>query len=240
MNILTIMDRMRSISIESDENTYQFTPMVNVPRVTRILDAMINEKYIAQWANSLGFKRISYNKALSEAASKGTYTHNAIEKLLKNNEYLDITTIPLEYRFTVENTYSSFLSWYNIIKDKSKLIFSEKTLICKYFGGTLDCLMEIDGKLWIIDFKTSNHMSYRYLLQLSAYRYMLKKILNIEVDGCLVLMLSKDDISFREYIIDLSDLSKKKFMSNCEETFFALTYAYYKRYEIENLYKEMF
>ena len=36
-------------------------------------------------------------------------------------------------------------------------------------AGTCDLICEIDGKLWIIDFKTSNHLQTTYELQTAVY-----------------------------------------------------------------------
>ena len=38
----------------------------------------------------------------------------------------------------------------------------EETITCPYFGGTYDFLVEINGRNWLIDFKTSNHIGYKY------------------------------------------------------------------------------
>ena len=59
-----------------------------------------------------------------------------------------------------------------------RVIETEKQLVCPYFGGTLDCLAEIDGRIYIIDFKTSNHITYKYFLQLAAYKYMIENYYN--------------------------------------------------------------
>ena len=43
------------------------------------------------WANGLGWKRISYKAFMKDAQDKGTYSHLAIEKFLrKGNVDLDI------------------------------------------------------------------------------------------------------------------------------------------------------
>ena len=40
--------------------------------------------------------------------------------------------------------------WWDDINNGNEveLIFSEKSLLCKYFGGTLDCLLKINGKYY--------------------------------------------------------------------------------------------
>ena len=62
--------------------------------------------------------------------------------------------------------FNSFLKWWDDINNGNdvELVFSEKSLLCKYFGGTLDCLLKINGKYWLIDFKTSNHIEYSFII----------------------------------------------------------------------------
>lgn len=212
-----------------------------VPRTTEILSAMLHEDYLMTWANSLGFKRIGYKAYLKEAADKGTYTHHSIEEFLMNGIDPDFNKIPIFAREATMNGYESFISWLTYVKrsNKVKVLDVEKKLACKYFGGTLDCLLEINGKKWLIDFKTSNHVGYKYCLQLASYAYMLKEI-GIEIDGCLILQLDKTCVDYREYVLDLeNNEDHKKFFQDCIDEFLLLAAAYYGRLNIERTYKEL-
>lgn len=230
-----------NFKIVESESRYVFDGHA-VPRVTEILSAMLHEEYIVKWANSLGFKHKGYMATLNEASTKGTYSHNAIEKFLIHNELPEYDSLPYICANVVKNTFGSFLSWWDAISSVNdvEVVFVEKKLSCKWFGGTLDALFKINGKYWLIDFKTSNHLSYRYSLQLAAYRYMLRECEGIEVDGCLVLQLDKTSIHFTEQVIDLSLDDHLKYINKCEDGFMALLYAYYMRVEIENSYNTLF
>ena len=239
-SIISLFNNLNNIDL-NEKDGYIFNLDNVVPRVTHILQSMLNEEYIARWANSLGFRHIQYSAALQEAADKGTYTHNAIEKYLKNNEMPNIEFIPLMARESVDNAFGGFLEWYTRLKRKNKvdLIFSERKLICKYFGGTLDCLLSINGKLWLIDFKTTNNVSYKHFLQLAAYKYMLEDIEKISISGCLILQLDKRKKNFNEYILDLYNQKDKKYIEDCTETFMSIVYAYYNRMNVESEFKEI-
>jgi hypothetical protein len=211
-----------------------------VPRVTSILSDMLHVDSLMGWSNYLGFKRQRYSQVLQEAADKGSLTHNSIEQYIQNNQELDVKNIPVQYQTAVRNAYNSFISWWNIIlQNKVEIIYQEQPLICKWFGGTLDLLLKINGKIYLFDFKTSNHPSYKYFLQLSAYRYMLKELYNIEIGGCGIIMLSKDNISFEEIIIDLDDDDDYRFIEHCKETFFSLVYSYYNRLLVEQEFNKI-
>ena len=56
-------------------------------------------------------------------------------------------------------------------------------------AGTCDCVCEIDGKLWIIDFKTSNHLHTTYEVQSAVYTQMYKECFGKEADRIGILWL---------------------------------------------------
>ena len=101
-------------------------------------------------------------------------------------------------------------------------------------------LVKIDGVIYLVDFKTSNHPSYKYFLQMGAYQYMLK-LRGIDIDGVIILVLNKNAVSFNELILNfIADINDKLFMDYCQEAFMSLVYAYYNRLYIQNLYNNKF
>ena len=230
--------------INSDKSLVQETPYMYegnyVPRVTTILSSMLHEDHLMGWSNYLGWKRMDYKATLQEAASKGTYVHNFIENKIKENQDPVMDLVPENIKHEVETAYASFISWWDIIsKNNVKILMQEFPLVCPYFGGTLDILLEINGKVYLMDFKTSNHVSYKYFLQLSAYKYILEDYHGIKVDGVGVIMFNKKEIAFSEYILDFENNWDAEFMNVCINTFFGLVYSYYGRLRCENMFKEV-
>lgn len=223
----------------SDHYTYE---NYNVPRVTEILSAMLHEDYLMGWANAMGlYKRKKYTEILNTSANIGTYVHSSIEHFLKDGTIPDYNEYDISLRIRIMNAFNSFLEWWDIIKtNKIEILMQEQHLVCKYFGGTLDMLIKINDRVYIIDFKTSNHPSYKYFLQLSAYRYMLRNEYGIEVDGVIILMLNKSKCQFSEMVLDFSNTDHILYMNQCEECFLSLVYAYYNRCIVENGYKNIF
>lgn len=211
-----------------------------LPRVTEILSSMLHEEFLMRWANSLGFKRQSYATARDLAADKGSCVHNAIEDYLSNNVEFDPDSIEnYTLRLAATNGYRSFLKWWNEINSVNKvnIIMQEEKLLCDFFGGTLDLLLDINGKIVLVDFKTSNHLSYKYVLQLAAYRYMLR-LRGIEVDICCIIKLDKECIDYEELVIDTADYQDLDLLNHAEETFLSLVFAYIQRSRIEQEYKQ--
>lgn len=220
-------------SINRKSSTYHNTEGKSVPRVTEILSTMIHSDALMYWANSLGFKGIRYRDALNAAANIGSAAHNAIEKFLKD-KLQTLNNIP----------FLGFLMWYNVITHEKnipiQIIYIEHTIICQWFGGTLDALMRIGGKVYLVDFKTSNHITYKYFLQLAAYRYMLRVMEGIIVDGVIVLQFDKDDPGFNEYVLDFHIQNHLDFINHCETTFLSLLYGFINVNKAENMYKSIF
>ena len=209
-----------------DNDTYYFNNHP-VPRVTEIIHKMIHEDSIAQWANSLGFKHQGYSKTLNEAAMLGTSVHHSIEMFLKTGEF-DNHIEPSYMINKFNNCISAFKAWYDIINrnHKVRVLSQETPLVCEYYGGTYDLLIEIDGKKCLVDFKTTNKVSYKHFRQLSAYNRILKEK-GDNVRYFVILQLSKSEPLYTEYVIDLCVPEHIEYFDRCEKTFLSLLYAYY-------------
>ena len=229
--MVKLLDNLNTIITDSD---YTYNGNI-VPRVTKILSRCIHSDSLMYWANSLGFKHKSYKKTLDEAANIGHHAHENIDSYLTDNNH---KAIEASMPYQSYNAYQSFLQWFNTICSIAtvRVIFHEKTLTCKYFGGTLDGLYEINGKIYLVDYKTSNHITFNYCLQLAAYRYMLRTELGIEIDGCIILQLAKESISYNEFVLNFNNNEHLKFINDCEMAFLSLVFAYYNITKIETNY----
>ena len=203
----------------------------NVPRVTEVLSKMISEEKLMSWANSLGFKHQRYKDVLSKAAVFGTKIHHGIECFLKGEK------VPED---TPSICFKAFQEWWKIIETTDyEIVGQEQKLVCEWYGGTYDCLMKINGKLYLIDFKTSNHVTYKYYLQLAAYSKVLREKKNINIDGVLILQLNKYQPKYKEYILDLSIPEHKEYFNLCERTFESILYSYYHIHYLEENFNDL-
>ena len=230
----TLTGLIDGLDLPSLENTYFSKYEYNgrkIPRVTTILSAMMHADTLMYWANNLGFKGIRYKEFMTEAANIGTEAHFRIEMFLKEK---------LESEDNVP--YLGFKQWWNDIisgGNTIEVVGSEIELKCPYFGGTADALVKINGGYYLIDFKTSNHVTYKYFLQLAAYQYMLS-LQGIYLSGVIVLQLDKEEVGYNEYSLHYSDPSHKDFMDKCTNSFFSLVYAFYNVREGEALFNNIY
>lgn len=235
-NIISVLESSELVNDEAADK-YLYNG-VYVPRVNTILSSMLHEDYLMKWSNSMGlYRHTKYEDILASAANIGTIVHEAIERYIKTGEVLKKENTPPE----AYNAFQSFLEWWGIVNTHDcKVLLEEQPLVCQYFGGTLDLYMEIDGKKYLIDFKTSNHPSYKYFLQLSAYDYMLKLLYGYDTDGYVILRLDKKKSLFEEYMLDLEVPSHLAFVNDCKNAFLSLVYAYYNRLNVQYQYDTLF
>lgn len=225
-----------------NDSVYQYGDRY-IPRVTSILSDMLHEEYLMKWANYMGrIKHQDHTKYTERAATIGTIVHSIIENYLKGIDVFDSYINDIDDRFIRDSCYSAFLSfkrWWSIISQNNyRVLMQEQTLLCDYYGGTLDALIEINGKVYIVDFKTSNHLNYKYYLQTAAYRRLLYYNYHILADGIIILKLSKTSVSFEEKILDFSRYADLDFINDCDKCFLSLVYSYYNRNIIQNKYSE--
>jgi len=230
------------------EDAHYFYNGKAVPRTTMILSAMLHEQSLMSWSNHLGlYQRKEYQQYMDLVADIGTYTHKSIEIYLSHfnergitdpNFILEDMDIPFTMYNSVKCGLEGFVAWLTKICNEHKVvkvIATEMSIVCQYFGGTVDLLIEIDGEIYLIDFKTSNHVSYKHFLQLSAYRYMLITQYNIIPSKCMILQLNKKMAKYTQYILDVSSYGLDyTFMDTCQEQIISLSKDYVRRQYIEN------
>lgn len=203
-----------------------------VPSVTEIIHHMIHKDALMYWANSLGLKGQRYGNYMVQASRIGTEAHEAIERYIKKKEKTE-SNIP----------FMGFLAWYENLLNSGhevEILGSEISMCCLWFGGTCDLLIKIDGNVYIVDFKTSNHISSNYFLQLGGYQYLAEQAYALKVYGYIVLQLNKFEVGFDEYIIVSDQIEHYEFMEKCRVGFLSLVYAYYHVVEVDNCFKRAF
>jgi len=137
------------------------------PSVSSILQYYPKGKFFEDWIKGNGFNS---DVIAAKAANEGTQTHNAIEDFLAGKEIKwlddnDNTKYPLD----VWRMILKFAEFWNTYKpeliEKEYHVFSD---VHKY-AGTIDLIIKLFDKLWLIDIKTSNSLHTINDLQLASY-----------------------------------------------------------------------
>ena len=134
-----------------------------------------------------GARAVNAHKHISsEAASVGSQVHHYIEKTLKKEE----AQMPISLQG--QSACKAFLKWYedhpnvNILSCEEKVYHPE----LKY-AGTVDAVAEIDGDMYIIDFKTSSKVYPEHHIQCAAYAKAIELMYGKEVQHTFILRLDK-------------------------------------------------
>lgn len=211
----------------------------SLPRVTQIISSMTHDDSLIKWANNLGlYQNKNSNNVRLKGATIDFLSKNLINDYLQNGNY-DINKYNIK-DYTILNKSinitESFIKWFKYINEHKTVTILDKNvdITMNVFHGICDLLLDIDDKIYLITYKSVNKISYKHYLEISAYRYMLKKLYNVSINGCMILQLNKHNISYEEYLLDLCNDKNNLFMNNCEKTYLSLVFSYMNRIKIEN------
>ena len=158
------------------------------PSVTTVLGKMTDKTALNEWRKRVGDEEA--NRVSARAASRGTSIHTMCEKYILGEE-ID-TSMP--------HNMMIFRQIKMILDEKVDIVrATECTLFSHHLqiAGTCDLIADYDGRLSIIDYKTSTKRKRKdwiegYFLQCSLYAYMLWEMTGIGVKD-IVVIIGVDD-----------------------------------------------
>ena len=156
------------------------------PSITTVLSEY-NRKAIFEWRTRVGNDEA--NRVSGKASTRGTKLHKACEDYI-NNLTPDFKT-PFER--DLFKRFQPTLHRINNVYAQELRMYSDHLRI----AGTVDCVGEFDGKVSVIDFKTSakqKDSSYieNYFMQCSAYAIMFEEQFGIPVAQTVVAIAVED------------------------------------------------
>ena len=162
---------------------------VSYPSVTTVL-SILSEEQIQKWRARVG--EVEANKISHRASTRGTAVHTIIEKYIDNEENFEKEFMP--------NVRESFYALKDILDTRIGDVYAqEAALYSEHLGlaGRVDCVGIFDGKLSIIDFKTSKKTKKKswienYFIQESAYAIMWEERTGMPITQ-LVTIITVDD-----------------------------------------------
>lgn len=158
------------------------------PSVTTVM-SILNKDAIMEWRRRVGDEVA--NKISSRAARRGTKLHTVCENYLQNK---DVTK-------TMPDTMALFKSIKPIIDKYIDNVYAIEAPLYSHHlrvGGRVDCIAEYDGKLAIIDYKTSSRQKdesqiQNYFMQCAAYAVMFEERTSIPVSRIAIVMAVEND-----------------------------------------------
>ena len=144
---------------------------------------------------------------LKEAGRIGTLAHIMIEEFIKGGVVKLDDYTPNEIS-QAKTAYYGFYNW--IANNNVEFHETELKLVSEQyqFGGTFDAICEVNGKLVICDWKTSNDVHSEFLIQLGAYRQLIQENLDYKIKGAILLRLDKEEKGvYEEHHYKIKDLN---------------------------------
>ncbi len=186
-----------------------------VPSVTRVVDAVFPKHlttWAAQagadyWANNYGDDEDMYNGILN---AHKQISHNAQEVGLEVHKWIELYIkvkmidgeTATEYPEAVKVPMQNFHDWVES-REIEWLAYEKKVYSRSWeYAGTIDALAKINGKLCVIDFKTSAKIYKEYYLQVSAYCNAIGEMMGELPKLGVIVRLDKEEEKFQEVAFD--------------------------------------
>lgn len=172
-----------------DARFYQCGENKYVPSVTHILDCYPKGAQYYEWLKKHGEDS---DNIRDEAGRRGSVVHNLTERYDAGEEVSLINEHGvIDFKISEWAMFERYVDFRN--RFPAEIFYTEKNIISEKLGfaGTLDRVMNIDGKTLLVDIKTSGAIYNSYWLQLAAYEQLLLEEHGHNIlDGVAVLWLN--------------------------------------------------
>ena len=177
------------------------------PSITTVLSVR-NKKGLFEWRKRVGEEVANY--VARKAANRGTAVHHMCEDFLNN--------MPLNYPDQWKKHKQKFLPYVLFKQLRDSVLQKVNNIYAQECGlysdkykvaGRVDCIAEYNGKLSIIDFKTSTKersdaWNESYYIQASAYAEMFEERTGIEINQICILVVTEDGV-VQEFVKDKTE-----------------------------------
>lgn len=213
-----------------------------VPRVSEILKECISKEFLINWAARIGSKQLYLER--KKATEIGSYVHEMIGHYLLNRTDMNISfKVPDYYVYSIRIAYNNFKDWEKYINSLGyfieEIIGIEIKISCPLYGGTIDCIMKINGKYYIVDFKTSKSISHEYIIQTCSYMWIVNhgycpKLPHI--DGIGIIRVDKENKKFEDLFLNEHIPSQKEIIDQYYNGFGYLLGSFYHNINMKLLF----
>lgn len=183
---------------------YKTAAGARVSGVTTIISGNLgwNKAALMYWANKVGIEQgVNHYEAVRPATEIGTVAHRMVECDIKGEPFIAPPEMPEEQLKRAEAAYMAYLDWRR--HSRLEILHSEVSLVSERwnYGGTLDAIGLLDGKLALLDWKTSNGLYADHLIQIAAYEHLWNECNPSElIDGGIhLLRFGKDEGDFHHH-----------------------------------------
>ena len=178
--------KLNRVTAEDGSRVYETPTGEKYPSVTTVV-SLVKKDIINEWRKRVGEEEA--NRISSTAARRGTRIHSLCENYISNE-----LVHPELFDVEMWNRFRPLLHYINNVYAIEQALYSHHLEV----AGTVDCIAEYDGKLSVIDFKTSKRIKSRddihdYFMQCSAYAVAFEEMTDIPVPQIVILMAVEDE-----------------------------------------------
>ena len=184
-----LLEDLKSETHKDGKRYYTTPDGVRLPSVTTVLGAK-KKQSIMEWRHRVGEE--AANKISRQASSRGTNLHTLCEKYLNNDPKYLLKSMP--------DALQMFKSIKPLLHRIDNIHYQEQALWSTKIGlaGRVDCIAEFDGKLSVIDFKTSRRIKTKeniedYFAQCTAYACMYEELIGTPIEQVVVIMAVENE-----------------------------------------------
>lgn len=198
---------------------YKTESGVRFPSVTTVLGHKSKAGIVA-WRKRVGEEKA--NKISRQASVRGTKIHSVCENYV-NNEEPDFDKLSF-VEVNMFNAMKPIIDRIDNVHCVEEFLYSEHLRL----AGQCDCIAEFDGRLAIIDFKTSSKPKKKdyiknYFAQCTAYAIMFEERTGIPIDTSVVIIGVQDEEpqlfienrdNYVDYLLDCRDLYESEVLTS--------------------------
>ena len=179
--------------VNENGKRWYLTPDGNkYPSITTVL-SWFSAKAIMEWRDRVGHE--TANKITTQASRSGTSVHQMAENHLNNIIWKTEKTMPYDIE--------TFLKIKPVLDERIDNVWAqEHPMYSDHLGlaGTVDCVAEFDGRISIIDFKTSRQSMIgdkygkleKYFRQAAGYAVMFEERYKIPINSLIIIAAISD------------------------------------------------
>lgn len=187
MTTNTLLPRLQLTRNDGTTRTYSTSTGKKYPSITTVLSKTKDMTFLNEWKDRVG--REEAEKITRRAASRGTKLHALAEAYLLG---LDIPSMDFD-------TKARWNTFKPLVQRITNPLLLEAPLYSDLYriAGTVDCIASFDGKLSVIDFKTSTKLKQRdwihdYFIQESFYAVAFEQHYGMKVEQLVTLFVTDD------------------------------------------------
>lgn len=216
---------MVAVSGGGRPKSYKTADGKRVPGVTTIVSRFKDSGGLIHWAWQQGIDGKNYRETRDNAADAGGIAHDMIEADILGKPTPEFLSSSPGHVALALKALDAFRTWRDQVK--LEILETEVPLISERYryGGTLDALALVAGKVVLLDWKTSNGVYGDYISQVAAYRQLLRERQMISAaapvpEGAQLLRFGKDfgDFHAHYYPSEVMDYGWR-FFEICREAY---------------------